>query len=54
MNFIRTEISEVIICEPTIHGDDIGYFIETFRQDELDSFLGYTINFIQDNESKSE
>ena len=53
MNFIRTEISEVVICEPTIHGDDRGYFIETFRQDELDSFLGYTIDFIQDNESKS-
>jgi len=53
MNFIRTEIPEVIICEPTIHGDDRGYFVETFRQDKLDDFLGFKIKFIQDNESKS-
>ncbi len=53
MNFIRTAIPEVVICEPTVHGDDRGYFIETFRQDKLDEFLGYSINFTQDNESKS-
>ncbi len=53
MNFIRTEIPDIIICEPIVHGDERGYFTETFRQDKLDDFLGYKINFIQDNESKS-
>lgn len=53
MNFIRTEIPEVIICEPIVHGDDRGYFVETFRVDKLEKFLGYTIDFCQDNESKS-
>ncbi len=53
MNFIRTEIPEVIICEPIVHGDDRGYFVETFRADKLEKFLGYKINFCQDNESKS-
>ncbi len=53
MNFIRTEIEDVIIIEPQIHGDNRGYFIETFRQDKLEEFLGYKINFCQDNESKS-
>lgn len=53
MNFTRTEIPDVVICEPTVHGDDRGYFIETFRQDKLEEFLGYRINFCQDNESKS-
>jgi len=53
VNFIRAEIPEVVICEPTVHGDDRGYFVETFRQDKLDEFLGFKINFIQDNESKS-
>ena len=53
MNFIRTDISDVVICEPTVHGDDRGYFVETFRQDKLEEFLGYKINFCQDNESKS-
>ncbi|NQY25349.1 MAG: dTDP-4-dehydrorhamnose 3,5-epimerase [Campylobacteraceae bacterium] len=53
MNFIRTDIKDVIIIEPQVHGDDRGYFVETFRQDKLDDFLGYNINFCQDNESKS-
>jgi len=53
MNFIRTEIPDVVICEPTIHGDERGYFVETFRADKLQEFLGYKMNFCQDNESKS-
>lgn len=53
MNFIRTEIEDVVICEPAVHGDERGYFVETFREDKLRDFLGYTINFCQDNESKS-
>lgn len=51
--FHTTEIPDVIICEPIIHGDERGYFVETFRQDKLEAFLGYTIDFCQDNESKS-
>jgi len=53
VNFIRTEISDVVIIEPQVHGDDRGYFTETFRADKLEEFLGYKINFCQDNESKS-
>ncbi|MDD3008324.1 MAG: dTDP-4-dehydrorhamnose 3,5-epimerase [Arcobacter sp.] len=53
MQFIRTAIPDVIIIEPTVHGDSRGYFVETFRQDKLEEFLGYQINFCQDNESKS-
>ena len=53
MNFIRTNIPDVIIIEPTVHGDDRGYFVETFRADKLEAFLGYKLNFGQDNESKS-
>ena len=53
MNFIRTKIPDVIICEPMVHGDSRGYFVETFRADKLEEFIGYTINFCQDNESKS-
>jgi len=53
MNFIRTDIPDVVIIEPTVHGDDRGYFVETFRADKLEEFLGYKINFCQDNESKS-
>jgi len=42
-----------MLIEPTIHGDDRGYFIETFRQDLLEEAIGYRVNFVQDNESKS-
>jgi len=53
MNFIRTAIPDVVIIEPQVHGDERGYFVETFRADKLEAFLGYKINFCQDNESKS-
>ena len=63
MTFTRTEIPDVVVIEPTVHGDSRGYFVETFRQDKLEEFLGYLpngqqgtklkINFCQDNESKS-
>jgi dTDP-4-dehydrorhamnose 3,5-epimerase len=46
-------IEDVILIEPTPHGDDRGYFVETFRQDLLEETIGYKINFVQDNESKS-
>ena len=53
MNFIRTDIPDVVIIEPQVHGDNRGYFVETFRADKLEEFLGFKINFCQDNESKS-
>lgn len=53
MKFTRTDIPDVIICEPVVHGDDRGYFVETFRKDKLEDFIGYKIKFCQDNESKS-
>jgi len=53
MQFNRTKIRDVIVIEPLVHGDDRGYFVETFRQDKLEEFIGYKIGFTQDNESKS-
>ena len=53
MKFTRFDIPDVIFCEPQVFGDERGYFIEAFRKDKLDKFLGYKINFCQDNESKS-
>ncbi len=53
MKFTRTEITDVVIVEPVVHGDERGYFMETFREDKLSEFLGYKIGFCQDNESKS-
>ena len=53
MKFITQSIPEVILIDPTIHGDDRGYFVETFRQDLFDKAVGYKVNFVQDNESQS-
>ena len=53
MNFIPQSIPDVLMIEPTVHGDSRGYFMESFRQNLLDDFLGYEVNFVQDNESKS-
>ena len=53
MNFTRLQIPDVILCEPKTLSDDRGYFSETFRQDKLEEFLGFSINFCQENESKS-
>ncbi|MGM8885999.1 dTDP-4-dehydrorhamnose 3,5-epimerase [Psychrobacter sp. 1U2] len=54
MKVIGTDIADVIIIEPEVHGDERGYFVETYRQDILERFVGYSVNFIQDNESKSD
>tara|TARA_B110001450_G_C17469151_1_gene419435 strand:+ start:52 stop:591 length:540 start_codon:yes stop_codon:yes gene_type:complete len=53
LKFIPQSISDVLLIEPTIHCDGRGYFIETFRQDLLEEVIGYKVNFVQDNESKS-
>ncbi|MDQ7090504.1 MAG: dTDP-4-dehydrorhamnose 3,5-epimerase [Methylococcales bacterium] len=53
MKFIPQTISDVILCQPKVHGDTRGYFVETFRQDLFEKALGYSVDFVQDNESKS-
>jgi dTDP-4-dehydrorhamnose 3,5-epimerase len=53
MKFTRQSINDIVLIEPDIHNDDRGYFIETFRNDLLEDFLGYKVQFVQDNESKS-
>ena len=53
MKFARQSIPDVVLIEPTVHGDNRGYFVETFRQDLFEEAVGYQVNFIQDNESKS-
>ena len=53
MKFIKTNIPGVIIIEPTAFADDRGYFMETFRKDKLEEAIGHSVNFVQDNESKS-
>lgn len=53
MNFISLSIPDVILIESELHGDDRGYFMETFHHEQLETALGHKVNFCQDNESKS-
>jgi dTDP-4-dehydrorhamnose 3,5-epimerase len=53
MKFIAQSIPDVILLQPKIHGDERGYFIETFRQDQFEQAVGHSVSFLQDNESKS-
>jgi len=52
MKFVKTEISDVYIIEPSVFGDNRGYFLESFNLEEFEENV-YPIKFVQDNESKS-
>lgn len=52
MKFIKTNISDVYIIEPTVFGDNRGYFSESFNLKKFEENV-YPIKFLQDNESKS-
>lgn len=53
MQFIRQSIHDVILMKPNVHGDNRGYFVETFQRKAFEEATGYVVNFCQDNESKS-
>lgn len=52
MKFIKTEIPDVFIIEPSVFGDNRGYFLESFNLEKFEENV-CKIKFIQDNESKS-
>ena len=52
MNKIETSIDGVYILEPIIHGDERGYFLESYNKSTHEK-LGINYTWIQDNESFS-
>ncbi len=52
MELIKTEIEGVYILEPKVFGDNRGYFMETYNENEFKR-LGLDYKFVQDNQSKS-
>lgn len=50
--FIPTGIAGLTIIEPTVFGDERGYFMETFNGEEF-SAAGLPVDYVQDNQSKS-
>jgi dTDP-4-dehydrorhamnose 3,5-epimerase len=49
---LPTEMNEVVLIEPTVHGDERGFFVETFRANEM-AELGVGLEFVQENHSRS-
>lgn len=53
MQITRQSITDVLLLEPCVHADTRGYFMESWRKNILEDFLGHQIDFCQDNESSS-
>ena len=51
-NFIETKINGIYIIEPKVFGDNRGYFMESYNKNDFFE-AGLTMEFVQDNESKS-
>ncbi|WP_085920309.1 dTDP-4-dehydrorhamnose 3,5-epimerase [Halomonas sp. CSM-2] len=52
MHFKKLAIPEVVLITPKVFGDERGFFMETFRQNEFEQHCG-NYSFVQDNHSKS-
>lgn len=48
----KTNIKGLVVIEPTVHGDDRGYFMETYNQKDMKE-AGIDVEFVQDNQSMS-
>ncbi|OXX73776.1 dTDP-4-dehydrorhamnose 3,5-epimerase [Vibrio sp. V03_P4A6T147] len=54
MKVIETDIPDVKIIEPTVFGDERGFFMETWNQQRFEELVtGKPTQFVQDNHSKS-
>jgi dTDP-4-dehydrorhamnose 3,5-epimerase len=48
------KIPDVVLIEPKVFGDERGYFFESFNQTAFNQTIGYEVQFVQDNHSKSQ
>lgn len=51
--FKRLEIPETVLIKPKVFEDDRGFFLETYKKDEMKN-VGIGGEFVQDNHSRSE
>ena len=52
MRVIKTSLSDMLLIEPNVRGDERGYFFESWNRRTL-STLGIDADFVQDNQSRS-
>jgi dTDP-4-dehydrorhamnose 3,5-epimerase len=49
---VPTSLEGAFLLEPTVHGDERGFFLETFRRSVFED-AGIELEFVQDNQSRS-
>ena len=53
MNVIKTKLQGCVVIEPTVFGDDRGFFLETFQSNRYADLADISLPFVQDNHSRS-
>lgn len=53
MKIITTTLPDLLLIEPTVHGDDRGFFMESYNAEKFNELVGRDISFVQDNHSRS-
>ncbi len=53
MKATATAIPDVVLLEPTVHGDSRGFFLESFNRRAFTDATGLSVDFVQDNHSHS-
>ena len=52
VELLPTKLDGLVLLQPRVHGDDRGFFVETFLRDEYRD-AGIDVEFVQDNHSRS-
>lgn len=53
MEIQKFDIEGLLLIKPKVFGDERGYFFESFNKKRFEEAVGYKVQFVQDNESKS-
>ena len=53
MTVTKTKLNDCFIIEPTVFGDQRGYFFESYNKANFEKEIGLNPDFIQDNEAYS-
>lgn len=53
MKIVATAIPDVLIIEPSVFGDERGFFFESFNRRKFAELTGRDVDFVQDNHSRS-
>ncbi len=53
MKVIQTAIPDLLILEPKVFGDTRGFFMESFNARSFQEATGLSVDFVQDNHSRS-